>query len=151
MPSRAAKKRRRKKKRSQRRSRRQLRGTARTLGWVHLGFKTSSKEKTPRDRLGLAGFCVFSPSLGYFFFGGTIASFAALATRNLTTFLAGILMASPVAGLRPIRALRSTRTSLPSPGTTKTPLFLTSLIASSATVSSKSRATLLLTSQVSAS
>ena len=49
----------------------------------------------------------------YFFLGGTIESFAALATRNFTTFLAGILMLSPVAGLRPVRALRSTRTSLP--------------------------------------
>src|ERR1035441_7792522 len=50
------------------------------------------------------------------FFGGTIASFALLATRNFTTFLAAILMASPVAGLRPMRALRSTRTSRPMPG-----------------------------------
>src|SRR5437764_11013783 len=36
-----------------------------------------------------------------------IASLAAFATRNLTTFLAGILMVSPVAGLRPDR--KSTR------------------------------------------
>ena len=45
-----------------------------------------------------------------------MASFAALATRNFTTRLAGILMASPVAGFRPIRALRFTNTSLPNPG-----------------------------------
>src|SRR5260370_6289358 len=36
-----------------------------------------------------------------------IASLAALATRNLTTLLAAIWMVSPVAGLRPTRALRS--------------------------------------------
>src|SRR5437667_1721915 len=48
-----------------------------------------------------------------------IASLAAFATRNLTTFLAGILMVSPVAGLRPIRALRLTSTSLPRPGKVK--------------------------------
>ena len=58
-----------------------------------------------------------------------MASFAAFATRNLTTFLAGILIDSPVAGLRPIRAFRSTRTSLPMPGSTKTPFFFTSLTA----------------------
>src|SRR5688572_8812890 len=37
---------------------------------------------------------------------GRTASFNCLAIRALTTVLAGILMASPVAGLRPIRALR---------------------------------------------
>ena len=35
-----------------------------------------------------------------------IASLAALATLNFTTFLAGILMVSPVAGFLPIRAFR---------------------------------------------
>ena len=45
-----------------------------------------------------------------------IASLAALATRNFTTRLAAILIVSPVAGLRPMRALRFTRTNLPSPG-----------------------------------
>jgi hypothetical protein len=39
--------------------------------------------------------------------------------------LAAILMASPVAGLRPMRALRSTRTSRPIPGNTKTPFLST--------------------------
>ena len=33
---------------------------------------------------------------GYFFLGGTTASLNALARRNFTTVLAGILMASPV-------------------------------------------------------
>src|SRR5262245_36525760 len=37
-----------------------------------------------------------------------MASLAALATRNLTTRLAGIWMVSPVMGLRPWRALRLT-------------------------------------------
>jgi hypothetical protein len=35
-----------------------------------------------------------------------IASLAAFATRNFRTFLAGIRMLSPVAGLRPVRAFR---------------------------------------------
>ena len=39
-------------------------------------------------------------------FLGVMASLAALAMRNLSTFLAGILIDSPVAGLRPMRALR---------------------------------------------
>src|SRR5713226_8196457 len=59
----------------------------------------------------------------FFVFGATIASCAALAARKLTTFLAGIFVASPVAGLRPLRALRSTRTSRPRPGITNTPVF----------------------------
>ena len=85
------------------------------------------------------------------FFGGTIASFALLATRNFTTFLAAILMATPVAGLRPMRALRSTRTSRPMPGSTNTPFFLTSATAVVDRLSRNARATLLLTSQLSAS
>ena len=48
-----------------------------------------------------------------------IASLAALATRNLTTRFAAIWIVSPVAGFRPIRALRFTRTILPSPGIVK--------------------------------
>jgi hypothetical protein len=66
----------------------------------------------------------------YFFaFGGTIASLALFAIRNLTTFLAAILIVSPVAGFLPMRAFRSTLTKRPRPGTTKRPFFLTSLIA----------------------
>ena len=48
-----------------------------------------------------------------------MASFAALATRNFTTRLAGIEMASPVLGLRPMRAARFFSTSLPMPGSVK--------------------------------
>ena len=45
-----------------------------------------------------------------------MTSLAALATRNFTTVLALILMASPVWGLRPMRALRSAFTRRPMPG-----------------------------------
>ena len=54
-----------------------------------------------------------------YFFAPRIASLAAFATRNFTTRLAGILIASPVAGLRPMRAFRFTSTSLPTPGNVK--------------------------------
>jgi len=50
-----------------------------------------------------------------YFLPGTIASFATLATRIFTTVLAGILMGSPVAGLRPIRAFLLTKASFPIP------------------------------------
>ena len=78
----------------------------------HVKTKNPAPAEWPR---GVFFSRVLAP-LAYFFFGGTIASFTALATRNFTTFLAGILIASPVAGLRPMRALRSTRTSRPMPG-----------------------------------
>ena len=78
-------------------------------------------------------------------------SFTALATRNFTTFLAGILIASPVAGLRPMRALRSTRTRRPTPGKTATPLFLVSATASSAYAVVSDLATFVVTPTVSAS
>src|SRR5262249_20291163 len=45
-----------------------------------------------------------------------------LARRNLHTRLAGILIGSPVCGLRPMRALRLASTSFPKPGSTK-PFF----------------------------
>ena len=71
----------------------------------------------------------------YFFFPGTIASLAAFATRIFTTVLAGILIASPVAGLRPMRAFLFTRTSFPIPGRVKEPVFLVSDTARAATSS----------------
>ena len=43
--------------------------------------------------------------------------------RNFKVVLAGILMVSPVAGLRPSRALRLARTNLPKPGITNSPFF----------------------------
>ena len=60
-------------------------------------------------------------------------------------------MASPVWGLRPIRALRSAFTKRPMPGSTKTPFFLVSLIAVSASRSRKAAACLLVSSSFSAS
>src|SRR5271165_3145209 len=86
-----------------------------------------------------------------YFFTGAITSLAALATRNFTTVLALILMASPVCGLRPMRALRSAFTRRPMPGSTKTPFFLVSLIAVSASRSRKAAACLLVNSSFSAS
>src|SRR3984893_8189377 len=50
--------------------------------------------------------------LDYFFTPKT-ASFAALATRNLTTVLAGILIFCCVFGLKPVRAFLFCFTSLP--------------------------------------
>src|SRR5829696_3729853 len=67
------------------------------------------------------------------YFAPRMASLAAFATRNFTTFLAGMLICSPVAGLRPIRALRFTSTSLPRPGSVK--LFFAFLYARSVTIS----------------
>src|ERR1039458_5095221 len=72
-----------------------------------------------------------------YFFAPRIASLAALATRNLTTRLAAILMVSPVAGFRPMRALRFTSTILPSPGIVKE--FLAFLYASATRASKKDR------------
>ena len=64
--------------------------------------------------------------LDYFFTPKT-ASFAALATRNLTTVLVGILIFCCVFGLKPVRAFLFCFTSLPKPGKTNSPFFLISL------------------------
>src|SRR5271170_7922062 len=85
-----------------------------------------------------------------YFFGGAITSLADFATRNFTTVLALILMASPVWGLRPMRALRSAFTRRPIPGITNTPLFLVSLMAVSASRSRKAADCLLVSSIFSA-
>ncbi|GIT04860.1 MAG: hypothetical protein CM1200mP29_02710 [Verrucomicrobiota bacterium] len=66
-----------------------------------------------------------------------IASFAALATVNFTTVLAGMLIVSPVAGLRPMRALRFTSFSFPTPGNVKAPVDLVLEIAKSARLASR--------------
>src|SRR5262249_8624095 len=58
------------------------------------------------------------------------ASLKALAGRRRTTVLALILMASPVAGLRPMRALRCAFTARPIPGITNLPELLASFTAS---------------------
>ena len=66
------------------------------------------------------------PRRNYFFTPRT-ASFAALATRNLTTVLAGILIFCCVLGLKPVRAFLFCFTNLPKPGRTNSPFFLISL------------------------
>src|ERR1700730_7213568 len=58
------------------------------------------------------------------------ASLNAFAARNRTTVLALILIASPVAGLRPIRALRCAFTARPRPGITNLPAPFVSFTAS---------------------
>ena len=67
-----------------------------------------------------------------------MASFAALATVNFTTVFAGMLIVSPVAGLRPMRALRYTSFSFPIPGNVKAPVDLVLEIAKSARLASRS-------------
>src|SRR6516225_10147353 len=81
-----------------------------------------------------------------YFFNPKTASFAALATRNLTTVLAGILIFCCVFGLKPVRAFLFCFTSLPNPGKTNSPVFLTSLYASALSVSRNTPEVLLLVS-----
>ena len=88
--------------------------------------------------------------IGYFFTPRT-ASFAALATRNLTTVLAGILIFCCVFGLKPVRAFLFCFTSLPKPGKTNSPFFLISLYASTLSVSRNTPAVLLSVCAASAS
>src|ERR1700730_13844062 len=57
------------------------------------------------------------------------ASLNAFAARKRTTVLALILMVSPVAGLRPRRALRCALTARPRPGITNLPALLASFTA----------------------
>src|SRR5580692_6174212 len=58
------------------------------------------------------------------------ASLNAFAARSRTTVLALILIASPVAGLRPMRALRCAFTARPMPGITNLPALFDSFTAS---------------------
>src|ERR1700746_16316 len=87
---------------------------------------------------------------GYFFTPRT-ASFAALATRNLTTVLAGILIFCCVLGLKPVRAFLFCFTSFPNAGKTNSPFFFISLYASALSVSRNTPAVLLLVSVAAAS
>jgi hypothetical protein len=66
-------------------------------------------------------------SISNYFFAPRIASFAAFATRNFTTVLAGILIFCCVLGLTPVRAFLFCYTSLPKPGKTNSPFFLIAL------------------------
>src|ERR1700724_2881835 len=59
-----------------------------------------------------------------------MASLNAFAARSRTTVLALILIASPVAGLRPMRALRCAFTARPMPGITNLPALFASFTAS---------------------
>src|ERR1700739_471529 len=79
-----------------------------------------------------------------------MVSLADFATRNFTTVFALILIACPVWGLRPMRALRSAFTRRPRPGIMNTPFFLVSLIAVSASRSRKAADCLLVSSSFSA-
>src|ERR1700692_4468914 len=81
-----------------------------------------------------------------YFFTPRIASFAALATRNLTTVLAGILIFCCVFGLTAMRAFLFCFTSLPKPGKTNSPFFLVSLYARLQSVSRNTPAVLLVVS-----
>src|SRR5215469_6210089 len=101
------------------------------------GAYASSLSTSPNDR-------------NAYFFGGAMVSLADLATRNFTTVLALILMAWPVWGLRPMRALRSAFTRRPMPGITNTPFFLVSLMAVSASRSRNAADCLLVSSSFSA-
>src|SRR5580692_3669959 len=71
----------------------------------------------PKEKGTLKGSACLSQKDAYL--APRMASLAALATRNFTTRLAGMLMGWPVAGLRPMRAARFTSTSLPRPGRVK--------------------------------
>jgi hypothetical protein len=73
-----------------------------------------------------------------------------LAILAFTTVFAGILIASPVAGLRPIRALRCCFTSFTIPGSTNSPDLFNSFSASVVSSSKNSRAWVRFTSNRSA-
>src|ERR1700736_1998828 len=69
--------------------------------------------------------------LDYFFTPKT-ASFAALATRNLTTVFAGIFIFCCVLGLKLVRAFLFCFTSLPKSGRTNSPFFFNFFLYASA-------------------
>src|ERR1700759_220118 len=68
-----------------------------------------------------------SPNFLDYFFTPKTPSFAALATRKLTTVLAGILIFCCVFGLKPVRAFLFCFTSFPKSGKTNSPFFFISL------------------------
>ena len=73
-------------------------------------YKTETASGAPFGRGRAGGRCA-----GAAYLRGRTVSFSCFAMRALTTVLAGILIASPVAGLRPMRALRSAPPASPSP------------------------------------
>src|SRR5260221_10503442 len=78
-------------------------------------------------RLSIIGYTPYRLLRPDYFFTPRMASFATLATRNLTTVLAGILIFCWVLGLKPVRAFLFCFTSLPKPGKTNSPFFLIAL------------------------
>ena len=88
-------------------------------------YKTNRPSGAPLPAGGARGRCDHAPYLR-----GRTESFNCFAIRALTTVLAGILIASPVAGLRPMRAFRFCTTSLTIPGSTNSPDRFSSFSAS---------------------
>ena len=84
-----------------------------------VGVEAMARRPLKRRSTGSAAHSRLTHLGASYFFVPRIASFAVLATRNFITLFAGILMLSPVAGSRPILALRLCRTSLPMPGMVK--------------------------------
>jgi hypothetical protein len=80
---------------------------------------TGSRERTTIEKLHSAK----RTNLDYFFTPRT-PSFAALATRNFSTVLAGILIFCCVLGFIPMLAFLFCFTSLPKPGKTNSPFFV---------------------------
>jgi len=85
------------------------------LRWLKITFPTGASSITLPAIYLLTLELKQSKAIPSHFLPGTIASLAAFATLILTTVLAGIFIASPVAGLRPIRAFLFTKTSFPIP------------------------------------
>src|ERR1700738_3046783 len=100
---------------------------ARSSGIVQKVVQWREHFPTPPSRLAPLLRSLCWPHFLTYFFTPRTASFAALATRNLTTVLAGILIFCCVFGLKPVRAFLFCFTSLPKPGKTNSPFFLISL------------------------
>src|SRR5215467_14007431 len=116
------------------------------IGVMFGKMRTSGRPEPHRNRkVPLAKKSEQQTEVDYFFTPRT-ASFAALATRNLTTVLAGIFIFCFVLGLKPVRAFLFCFTSLPKPGKTNSPFFLISLYASALSVSRNTPAVFLLVS-----
>src|SRR5207249_3335464 len=93
--------------------------TTAILGRENLATKRRKGNKSPSE------FCALFVAKNYYFFGAPprMASFAAFATRNFRTVFAGILISSPVAGLRPMRAFLFCFTIFPRPWKGNSPFF----------------------------
>src|SRR5258707_10118929 len=105
-------------------------------GGLQLRERLPAKRKTPARRKNPAAGAHNLHEKNYF----RIASFNAFAGRRRTTVLALILIASPVCGLRPMRALRCALTTRPMPGITNLPAPPLASFTASLCNSSKKRA-----------